>query len=188
MAKSGSATNRPSSSPPNDTLEEYFERFHGELLGTLYHLLGNMEDAQDALQDTFVKCWRHRAQLPEIQNVRAWLFRIALNTGRDLRQTAWRRKRESLVHEEASVPSPQAGPATTAERSEQLERLTVAVGQLREPEREVFLLRQNGDLTYEEIAHALDIPIGTVKTRMRMALANLREVLVPPVRDPKQRV
>jgi RNA polymerase sigma-70 factor (ECF subfamily) len=170
------------------SLEEYFERFHGELLGTLYHLLGSMEDAQDALQDTFVKCWKNRGQLPEIQNVRAWMFRIALNTGRDLRQTAWRRKRESLVHEEATLPSPQAGPASSAERSEQLERLRLAVGHLRPLEREVFLLRQNGELTYDEIAQTLDIPLGTVKTRMRMALANLRNVLVPLARDPKQRV
>jgi RNA polymerase sigma-70 factor (ECF subfamily) len=49
--------------------------------------------------------------------------------------------------------------------------------QLRPEEQEVFLLRQNGELTYEEIAETLDVPTGTVKTRMRLALSRLREVL-----------
>ena len=48
---------------------------------------------------------------------------------------------------------------------------------LRPEEQEVFLLRQNGEMTYEEIAVALDVPSGTVKTRMRLALSKLREVL-----------
>ena len=49
--------------------------------------------------------------------------------------------------------------------------------QLRPEEQEVFLLRQNGELTYEQIAEMLTVPVGTVKTRMRMALGKLREVL-----------
>lgn len=160
-------------------LETHFSGLHGELLGTLYHLLGNMEDAHDALQETFIKCWRNREQLPEIENVRAWIFRIAVNTGRDMRMTAWRRKRQALGDEEHSVPSSEATPAHHAQRSEQMEHLRIAVSQLRDEEREVFLLRQNGDLTYEAIAEALSIPLGTVKTRMRMALANLRQHLAP---------
>ena len=160
-------------------LETHFSGLHGELLGTLYHLLGNMEDAHDALQGTFIKCWRNREQLPEIENVRAWIFRIAVNTGRDMRMTAWRRKRQALGDEEHSVPSGEATPAHHAQRSEQMEHLRIAVSQLRDEEREVFLLRQNGDLTYEAIAEALSIPLGTVKTRMRMALANLRQHLAP---------
>ena len=53
-------------------------------------------------------------------------------------------------------------------------RLRQAVEQLRPEEQEVFLLRQNGDLTYEEIAQAVGAPLGTVKTRMRLALSKLR--------------
>lgn len=174
---------RASSPPPSvdegQMLETHFSGLHGELLGTLYHLLGNMEDAHDALQETFIKCWRNREQLPEIENVRAWIFRIAVNTGRDMRMTAWRRKRQALGDEEQSVPSSEATPGDHAQRSEQMEHLRIAVSQLREEEREVFLLRQNGDLTYEAIAESLSIPLGTVKTRMRMALANLRQHLAP---------
>jgi DNA-directed RNA polymerase specialized sigma24 family protein len=73
-----------------------FHDYHPELLGMLYHLVGNIEDARDALQDTFIKCWKHREQVAGLDNLKAWIFRIALNTGRDVRQTAWRRRKRSL--------------------------------------------------------------------------------------------
>ncbi|MFP4029999.1 MAG: RNA polymerase sigma factor, partial [Desulfococcaceae bacterium] len=69
-----------------------------------------MEDARDALQETFVKCWRHREQVAELDNLKAWVFRIALNTGRDIRQTAWRRRRRSLPEDQASIASQREGP------------------------------------------------------------------------------
>lgn len=158
-------------------LENAFAQHQSELLGTLYYLVGNIEDARDALQETFVKCWRHKDQVTEVQNLKAWIFRIALNTGRDLRQTAWRRKRQGLPEDESIVESMDAGPMAIAQRNEQLERLSVAISGLRSEEQEVFLLRQNGQLKYEEIAEAAGIPLGTVKTRMRLALTKLREAL-----------
>jgi RNA polymerase sigma-70 factor (ECF subfamily) len=57
---------------------------------------------------------------------------------------------------------------------EELVQLRQAIAELRSEERDVFLLRQNGELTYEEIAEALAIPVGTVKTRMRLAVTKLR--------------
>ena len=158
-------------------LENAFAQYQSELLGTLYYMVGNIEDARDALQETFVKCWRHKEKVNEVQNLKAWIFRIALNTGRDLRQTAWRRKRTGLPEDESIVESMTAGPMAIAQRNEQLSRLSDAIRDLRGEEQEVFLLRQNGQLKYEEIAEAAGIPLGTVKTRMRLALSKLREVL-----------
>jgi RNA polymerase sigma factor (sigma-70 family) len=158
-------------------LENAFAQYQSELLGTLYYLVGNIEDARDALQETFVKCWRHRDQVAEVKNLKAWIFRIALNTGRDLRQTAWRRKRQGLPEDESIVESKDVGPMAIAARNEQLEQLRDAIRGLRSEEQEVFLLRQNGQLKYEEIAEAAGIPLGTVKTRMRRALTALKETL-----------
>src|SRR5438045_5237215 len=59
-------------------LEEAFAQYQAELLGTLFYLVGNMEDARDALQEAFVKCWRSHEKLVEVQNLKAWIFRIAL--------------------------------------------------------------------------------------------------------------
>jgi RNA polymerase sigma-70 factor (ECF subfamily) len=158
-------------------LENAFAQHQAELLGTLYYLVGNLEDARDAMQDAFVKCWRHQEKLAEIENMKAWIFRVALNAGRDIRETAWRRKRQGLPEDEAALASRDEGPMEIVEHDERLARLREALRQLRPEEQEVFLLRQNGELTYEEIATTLDVPTGTVKTRMRLALARLREVL-----------
>jgi RNA polymerase sigma-70 factor (ECF subfamily) len=69
------------------------------------------------------------------------------------------------------------GPEAIAQHNERLERVRQAVRGLRSEEQEVFLLRQNGQLKYEEIAETVGIPLGTVKTRMRLALTKLRESL-----------
>ena len=155
-------------------LETLFHDARGELLGTLFYLVGNMEDAKDALQETFLKCWRKEEQLDSIENLKAWVFRIALNTGRDIRKTAWKRRRQSLA-EDANMYSTTDTPEADLERAEQITQLSRAVMRLRPKEQEVFLLRQNGNLTYEQIADATGIPLGTVKTRMRAAISQLRE-------------
>jgi len=158
-------------------LEEAFARYQGELLGTLFYLVGNLEDARDALQEAFIKCWRHQAEVTEVENLKAWIFRVALNAGRDIRETAWRRKRQALPEDEAALASRHEGPSEIVEHDERLRRLREAMKELRPEEQEVFLLRQNGELTYDEIGEMLSVPTGTVKTRMRLALARLRAVL-----------
>jgi RNA polymerase sigma-70 factor (ECF subfamily) len=70
------------------------------------------------------------------------------------------------------------GPAQTVEDEETVNRLREALMHLRPEEKEVFLLRQNGEMTYEEIAELHKRPVGTVKTQMRTALQKLRKVLL----------
>jgi RNA polymerase sigma factor (sigma-70 family) len=179
MATVSKDVSKPDTAPACEalTLHDVFERMQSELLGALVCLVGNYEDARDALQESFLKCWKHRDQVDEVRNLRAWVFRITLNTGRDIRQTAWRRRRRGLGDSEHELPGNAKDPSATAQYSEETAMLQGAIGQLRDEEQEVFLLRQNGELTYEEIGEQLEIPTGTVKTRMRMALSHLREML-----------
>src|SRR6266403_2940786 len=93
----------PASARGAGLLEEAFARHQGELLGTLFYLVGNLEDARDALQEAFIKCWRHQAEVGQVENLKAWIFRVALNAGRDIRATAWRRKRQSLPEDESTL-------------------------------------------------------------------------------------
>lgn len=161
--------------------EEQFQQIfvccQDELFGALYYLVGNAEDARDALQETFLKCWRRRGELSGVQNFRAWIFRVALNAGRDLRGTAWRRRRRPLADGDPGLTSAEEPVPGAASRREELARLQQALRELRPEEQEVFLLRQNGQLTYQQIADSIHLPVGTVKTRMRLALRKLREAL-----------
>jgi RNA polymerase sigma factor (sigma-70 family) len=158
-------------------LEEAFSRHQDELLGMLYYVVGNAEDARDALQDAFIKCWKHRDGLADIANLRAWIFRIALNAGRDLRGAAWHRRRQPLQEDGNLLAAADPRPDAQAVQDERLAILRKAIRQLRPEEQEVFLLRQDGQMTYDQIAETINIPVGTVKTRMRLSLMKLREAI-----------
>lgn len=161
-------------------LLETFNGLRDELVSTLWFVLNNTEDAQDVAQEAFLRCWRAADGLGEIQNIRAWIFRVALNAAKDLQRSAWRRRVKSLPEGEL-MPTVDTSPAPEArlEEEESLQQLREALLHLRPEEKEVFLLRQNGELTYEQIAEIHDRPVGTVKTQMRSALQKLRRILAP---------
>ena len=166
--------------PGDDTLVSTFNLVRDELVSTLLYLLGNADDAQDAAQEAFLKCWRARESVPDVQNLRAWIFRVGLNAAKDFQRSAWTRKSRPLPEDEVMMPGRDDNtPGRSLEDQEALDRLRVAITQLRQEEKEVFLLRQNGELTYEEIAEIRNAPVGTVKTQMRTALITLRKVLNP---------
>jgi RNA polymerase sigma-70 factor (ECF subfamily) len=163
----------------DDALIAMFNQVRDELVSTLLYLLGNADDAQDAAQEAFLKCWRARASIPDVQNLRAWIFRVGLNAAKDYQRSAWNRKSRPLPEEELMIPTRDEAPGQSVEDQEALDLLRQAITQLRQDEKEVFLLRQNGDLTYEQIAEIRNAPVGTVKTQMRTALIKLRKVLNP---------
>jgi RNA polymerase sigma-70 factor (ECF subfamily) len=154
-----------------------FNEVRAELVSTLFFVLGNQDDAQDAAQDAFLKCWRTRQTLCEVRNLRAWIFRVGLNAAKDLQRNAWRRKAKPMGSEVNPEAAEAHAPSELLEEKESLDRLRRAVKELRPEEQAVFLLRQNGDLTYEEIAELRQSPVGTVKTQMRAALGKLKRVL-----------
>lgn len=161
---------------PVDVLTSAFNDYRDELISTLMYILGNRDDAQDVVQDAFLKCWRNRQQLSEIQNLKAFIFRVGLNAAKDFQRSAWKRKCKTFKGEESMI----ADASTTGqslEFQEEVARVSMAISGLRTEEKEVFLLRQNGGLTYEEIAEIRHAPVGTVKTQMRSALQKLRKVL-----------
>jgi RNA polymerase sigma factor (sigma-70 family) len=160
-----------------DRLTRAFNDMRDELVSTLLYILGNRDDAQDAAQEAFVKCWRSRDSLPDVQNLRAWIFRVGLNAAKDMQRSAWHRKAKGFTTDETMIVGRESVPGEQLEEQEDLARLRVAILGLRPDEKEVFLLRQNGGLTYEEIAELRKAPVGTVKTQMRAALQKLRRVL-----------
>lgn len=160
-----------------DRLTRAFNDMRDELVSTLLYLLGNREDAQDAAQEAFIKCWRTQESLPDVQNLRAWIFRVGLNAAKDMQRSAWNRKARPFLTDETTLVGREGPAADQLEEQEDLARLRTALLDLRPDEKEVFLLRQNGGFTYEEIADLRKAPVGTVKTQMRSALQKLRKVL-----------
>jgi RNA polymerase sigma-70 factor (ECF subfamily) len=185
MAKNDEAGSMPMSASRNgqetdeDRLVQTFNELKDELISTLIFVLGNRDDAHDAAQDAFIKCWNARGQLHEVINLRAWIFRVSFNTAKDMQRSAWKRRAKPLKAEQYTMVAKDAGPGQSLERKESIERLRRAILELREEEKEIFLLRQNGELTYEQIADMRGVPVSTVKTQMRSALEKLRKVLNP---------
>lgn len=163
---------------PADSLVRMFNELRDELLSALVFVLGNREDAKDASQEAFLKCWNARDQLDQVVNLRGWIFRVCFNTAKDMRKSAWNRKAKRMSDEQYTLASQEKAPQQLVEADESLEQLKQAIQDLRSDEKEVFLMRQNGDLTYEQIASLRGCPVGTVKSQMRSALDKLRKMLV----------
>ena len=113
-----------------------FNAMRDELVSTLWFVLGNPEDAQDVAQEVFLRCWRTQEGIPEVKNLRAWIFRVGLNAAKDVQRSAWKRRVKPLVGAEIM---PCAQPTTVAadlEHRESLERLREAMSVLRPEEKD----------------------------------------------------
>ena len=167
--------------PAAEALEEVlvraFNEMRDELLSTLWFVLGNRDDAQDIAQEVFLRCWRTRGTLGDVRDLRAWIFRVGLNAARDVQRSAWRRRVKPLLGEDIMQLADEGVGTQAVEDAETLQRIRQGMHTLRPEEKEVFLLRQNGELTYAEIAAMRNCPVGTVKTQMRTALEKLRKYI-----------
>jgi RNA polymerase sigma-70 factor, ECF subfamily len=138
--------------------------------------LGNPEDAADAAQDAFIRAWTGLPEFRGESQFRTWLYRIVINLCIN-RSPRLRKDLDALTHDEfAELPSPE----TVVARVEQRELRVIVHRELeRLPKRYRLLisLRYQHDLTYEEIASLLDLPLGTVKTGLFRAKERLRERL-----------
>jgi len=136
-------------------------------------ILGNDEDAQDATQDALTAAWQQRRSLRDAAKLDAWLARILINKCRDrLRTRARSRERLSPI-DLVALPSVADGTRVSADRDE----LGRALERLNPDQRIVVVLRFWADLTVEAIAERLDIPPGTVKSRLHNSLKTLRSTL-----------
>src|SRR5690349_11067108 len=118
---------QPPASSPGDLLLRTFNEVRDELVSTLWFVLGSQEDAQDVAQEAFLRCWRTREGLPDVQNLRAWIFRVGLNAAKDLRRSAWRRRVKPLLGADAMPTAETASPAHALEDQEALQRLRQAL-------------------------------------------------------------
>jgi RNA polymerase sigma-70 factor, ECF subfamily len=159
-----------------EALRELLERNWLWLKGLTYNILGNLDDVDEAMQNLCVIVIEKIGTLREPERFKAWLATVARHAALAYRQQ--RSQRPVTVEELASVerPDPTAGhPADKLARQEQQRQLLDAIEQLPEKYREVFIMKHVQDISYADIAEALDIPVTTVQIRLvraRRMLAN----------------
>ena len=147
-------------------------------------LVGSREDAMDLCQEAFSKTWRARETFQDDAPFLPWFHRILRNTCFSFLRKKGRIQRTSLTRLEDDAPdwdlADDTPPVSTAlERDETKALFWEAMGHLSARDREILILRQFEDLSYREIAHALDVPEGTVMSRLFHARRRLRDLLEP---------
>lgn len=158
-------------------LSELYQRFGGLVYSIALRVVDDRNLAEEIMQDTFLRCWNrvdsfdaHRGQLT------TWLASIARHRAIDLLRSSQHqsRLREGLELQPERVPTDDP-----AEQAQMRQLIAGALDALTPEQRQVIELAYFGGLSQREIAHVLGIPLGTVKSRTRMALDRLREALLP---------
>ena len=166
----------------------------GEIFGLLYRLTENVEEARDLTQETFLRAFQSIVHFRGESDLRTWIYRIAINQARN-RWRWWRRRRREAT---VSIDAPEIGggrlglvatlkattvrdPEQDALLSERERALKKALSSLKRVYREAVILRDIEGFAYEEIATALDISVGTVKSRLARGRQELRRKLQGPL-------
>ena len=170
-----------------DAFQQLYNRYSRRLGKFFYMASRDYTLAADLIQDTFLKLWRARARYEATGKFSTFLFQIAKNHWINVREKKMRRPASYSLDEQisdkqgdtfqAQFESDQPSPDREVITAEEEAVLTKAIADLPEKHRLVFLLSQVEDLKHKDIAMILDIPEGTVKSRMFNAVNKLREVL-----------
>ena len=145
------------------------------VLNVVYRMCGNMQVAEDAAQETFIQAWMKLSSYRPKSSFRNWLYRIAVNTAIDML-----RKEKRILPgavEDLALTDSHPGPEAMFVSEERAELVRKAVVNLPDAGRSVVVLREYEGLSYQEIAETLDIPVGTVMSRLNYARKLLRESL-----------
>jgi RNA polymerase sigma-70 factor (ECF subfamily) len=155
-------------------------RYKNRLFNVLIRMLDSAEAAEDILQETFIRVYQHKMSFDFRFAVSTWVYTIALNLARnELR----RRKRIQFLDIEDFTNRLKA-PEEKVDNSAKLrEILDSAVTKLPQKYRQAFVLRDLDQLSYEEIAQILSVPLGTVKSRVNRARNMLRNMLKPNMEE-----
>jgi RNA polymerase sigma-70 factor (ECF subfamily) len=163
-----------------DAFEQLVHKYQDRLFRTMVHLVGHREDARDVVQEALVQAFVKLETFRGGSAFYTWLYRIAFNLaashGRRRRPTAsveQARERHGL---EPADGNP--GPEACMEQRQQCEQVRRAIGRLEEQYRAVIVLRELEGCTYEQIAEVLEVPVGTVRSRLHRGRMQLKEELI----------
>jgi RNA polymerase sigma-70 factor (ECF subfamily) len=158
---------------------EIVRRWERRIFALTYGMLGREEEARDATQETFLAAFRNLRGFRGEAKVSSWLHRIAVNQCITRQRRAKVRSESALDDEQekdgASFAAPSSySPARTAESRQETLAVRRAINSLPIELRQVVVMKEFEDLTFREIADALDLPLSTVKSRLYTALRQLQ--------------
>jgi RNA polymerase sigma-70 factor, ECF subfamily len=162
------------------------QKYQDRLYNTVVHVAGNAEDAKDVVQEAFVQAFLKLESFQGASAFYTWLYRIAFNVAATHRRRrgAMRSAEQVAIAEGRLRDSTQEhprnsvdGPGDRLEREERCRQVRQAISQLAEEHRVVLVLREMDGCCYETIAEILDLPVGTVRSRLHRARMQLREQL-----------
>ncbi len=152
---------------------ELVELHRQGVINVVYRMCGDPQLAEEAAQEAFIRVWQNVQRYNPRFAFRSWVYRIALNVAID----DLRRRKETVDIEAEPLAADPESPEASLERKERSGRVRQAVLDLPPASRAVLVLREYEELTYQEIAEALDIPIGTVMSRLNYARSQIRKAL-----------
>jgi len=168
---------------------EIVNRYRAKIFSLTLNLLHNAADAEEITQDTFIRAYRGLARFRGESSLSTWLYRIALNLARNRYWYFFRRRRQNWVsldrplNDESQatladlVAATDHDPAQEAVTGEFTSLIATCMDRLDQKHREILIMRNVLDLSYEEIARTLGINVGTVKSRIARAREYLRSLL-----------
>lgn len=151
-------------------------RMHAQsVMNVVYRMCGDAQIAEDAAQETFIQAWLHLASYRPQASLRSWLYRIAVNAATDMLRKEKRILPTAL--EDLPLQDPQLGPEALFFQEERTALVQKAILALPEASRMVLVMREYEGMSYQEIAEALSIPLGTVMSRLNYARKTLKDKL-----------
>ena len=165
---------RRAQSGDKGAFELLFDSHRTMLTRTAYLVTRDRESVQDVMQETLIQIWRDLPSYRPFGSFRAWVLKILLNKARK----HYRRKSLETIDLDAAAGVPDNGqsPEEAAERQAEAHCMRLALGKLSENHREVLVLRYYSELTVPEIARALNLREGTVKSRLSRALNGVKSL------------
>lgn len=162
-----------------DAFGEIVRRWDRKIFALCFGMLGREDDARDAVQETFIAAYRNLKNFRGEAKVSSWLHRIAVNQCLTTKRRAKTRAEEfmdddSSEDERVFVAPASASPASSSEQNERFRIVRQAVGSLPLDLREVVVMKEFEEMTFQEISDTLEIPLSTVKSRLYTALKQLR--------------
>lgn len=166
-----------------NAFEELISPYTNQLFNFAFRMLKNREDAEDALQETYLKVYKSLNSFEGNSSFKTWLYRITTNVCLDMLRKQKRQTHQSLNttdedgEHEISIPDETYSPEISAKKSAAMDVLKKAMDNLNEEHKIAITLRDINGLSYEEIAEAMEINVGTVKSRINRARTQLRKFL-----------